>query len=110
MAPLSGWGHYAFNCCWAYDRDDVGWHGHDAVKRPKAKSDEINKAKAAKARCLVFEMFKGDFKRASLWFTTPNVHFGDITPSYLIKIGRAHKVLEFVLSCKQEQTREQAPT
>jgi len=45
---------------------------------------------------VVFMFFRHEPWKAVLWFTTPNPNLGGATPMSLIKMGREHKVIEFV--------------
>jgi hypothetical protein len=53
----------------------------------------------------LYKLVKGFFKddeKTTLWFSTPNLNFGDTTPDMLIFMGRAHKVKEFVVTSLSE--------
>lgn len=44
-----------------------------------------------------------DYEKIHFWLTTKNLNFGDVSPLYLILIGRGHKVLQFIKSAAEEQ-------
>lgn len=41
------------------------------------------------------------------WMTTPNPHFGGMSPQTLISCGRTHKVLAFIVGAREENMREE---
>ncbi len=45
---------------------------------------------------LLMRFFEGDANKSKLWMETKNPLLGDVSPSYLLEIGRAHKVIEFI--------------
>lgn len=49
----------------------------------------------------VHKFFK-DAKKTQTWLTTKNPHFGGISPLYLINVGRAHKVIQFIDAAADE--------
>lgn len=58
-------------------------------------------------KAMLFDFFKGDEKKVELWLSTPNPHFGEISPNHLVEIGRAHKVEQFVKACHEENKHDQ---
>ncbi len=53
---------------------------------------------------LVAEFF-GDAAKTKLWFSTPNPQLGSIPPVDLIKMGRVRKLLTFVQTALDENSR-----
>lgn len=53
---------------------------------------------------LVAEFFN-DREKTILWFSTPNPLLGDISPRNMIKIGRFHKLLKFIQTALNENSR-----
>ena len=51
---------------------------------------------------LVRSIMNWDTEKAVLWMNTPNPHLGDLTPGYMIIIGRSHKVLQFIEAAREE--------
>lgn len=52
------------------------------------------------------EMIKPFFEydtenKVNWWIETPNPNFGNISPIYLIMIGKANKVIQFIESAKE---------
>ncbi len=45
---------------------------------------------------LVLDFFDSDLERAILWFATPNPLLGDVSPNYMMIVGRADKLLSFI--------------
>ena len=54
---------------------------------------------------LVAEHFKGDVNKTALWFTTPNLLLGNVTPRDMIRFGRYKKLVKFVLNARAENRR-----
>jgi hypothetical protein len=50
----------------------------------------------AQALNLVAHFFKGDVEKTALWFTIPNPLLGGVTPRDMIRIGRFHKLYQFI--------------
>lgn len=50
----------------------------------------------------VAKIFDGDYNKTKFWLTTKNPSFGFIAPLHLLRIGRGHKVLEFVNLAEEE--------
>jgi|HubBroStandDraft_2_1064218.scaffolds.fasta_scaffold2086562_1 hypothetical protein len=44
----------------------------------------------------IVEFFKGDRQKAWLWFQTINPGLGGVTPMHMIKLGREHKLKQFI--------------
>lgn len=51
---------------------------------------------------LVAEHFNGDAVKTALWFKTPNPMIGDITPRDMIRLGRANKLIKFIMEAREE--------
>lgn len=51
-----------------------------------------------KAWHLVEAYFKGDGQKANLWFKTKNPALGDVSPYWMIYVGRIDKLLKFIES------------
>lgn len=51
---------------------------------------------------LVAQVFHGDKEKTALWFQTPNPLLGNISPRDLIRFGRIHKLMEFILDAMEE--------
>lgn len=68
------------------------------MKIPKETRKQQNErvTKQAEAQSLVLAFFKGDEKKTTAWFCTPNPLLGGEEPLDLIRSWRADKVLEFV--------------
>ncbi len=71
-------------------------------KIPKILEDRLHEW--ATAINLVSSFFKDPHKTA-LWFKVPNPQLGNIAPRDLIRIGRAHRLLQFI----QDALSENAP-
>ena len=54
---------------------------------------------------LVAEHFKGDIKKTTLWFTTPNPLLGNVTPRDMIRFGRYKKLFKFIFNALAENKR-----
>ena len=52
---------------------------------------------------LVFNHFKDDDK-TNLWFETPNPNLGNVTPNFMIKVGRIEKLRAFIENQLDENT------
>ena len=46
-------------------------------------------------------------EKVLLWFSTPNPHFGNVSPDHLIERGRIHKVEEFIAASEDENRRDE---
>ncbi len=53
------------------------------------------------ARLLGF--FEGNENKVYLWLNTDNPHFGHLKPGHLMKIGRGHRVLQFIMQAEHER-------
>ena len=51
---------------------------------------------------LVSEFFKGDPEKKRLWMRTENPHLGDISPNFMIEIGREDKLLKFIEASRDQ--------
>lgn len=51
---------------------------------------------------LVAQFFEGDAIKTALWFKTTNPILGDISPRDMIRFGRYHKLLKFILNALSE--------
>ena len=40
--------------------------------------------------------FEEEPEKVQLWLNSPNMNLGNISPAYLIRCGRAHRVLQFI--------------
>lgn len=49
----------------------------------------------------VAEYFDGDKDKTALWFKTPNLSLGGITPRDMIRFGRYKKLLNFILEARE---------
>ncbi len=49
-----------------------------------------------KAWHLIEEHFKGDGQKANAWFKTQNPLLGDVSPYWMIYVGRIDKLLKFI--------------
>lgn len=49
---------------------------------------------------LLFETL-GTKEKVYFWLTTKNLNLGDISPLYIINVGRAHRVLEFIKNARE---------
>lgn len=52
--------------------------------------------------CVLLHSFFNDYEKTALWLNTNNLNFGGLSPLYLIKIGRGHKVLSFIRTALDE--------
>lgn len=50
----------------------------------------------------ILEFFNGDEAKAYLWFNTKNPGIGNITPNEMIRMGRGHKLEQFIDNCLEE--------
>jgi hypothetical protein len=51
---------------------------------------------------LVAQFFEGDAVKTALWFKTSNPLLGNIAPRDMIRFGRYHKLLKFILNALSE--------
>lgn len=49
---------------------------------------------------LVAEYFEGDAQKTALWFKTSNPMLGDVTPRDMVRLGRAKKLIRFILEAR----------
>jgi hypothetical protein len=92
-----------------YSTEDVAVAANVSVKSvrydsrmPKALYDRINEW--ALVICLVGNFF-GDIHRTALWFQTVNPHLGDVSPAAMIRAGRFKKLLKFIQTALDENSR-----
>ncbi len=57
-------------------------------------------------RELVLPFFSDFPDKADIWLRTRNPLLGDISPYALIRLGRTHKVVQFIEACKADTARE----
>jgi hypothetical protein len=50
---------------------------------------------------LVAEYFEGDAERTALWFTVKNPMLGEMSPRDMIRLGRAAKLLKFIMEARE---------
>lgn len=74
-------------------------------KAPEALKDRLDEIAIVCA--LVAEFFDGDVQKTALWFKTPNPMLGDITPRDMIRLGRAKKLIRFIVDAKNENQQGQ---
>jgi hypothetical protein len=71
----------------------------DPPKMPRQLEDRLNEW--AIALSLVAQFFR-DEQKTVLWFKTPNVLLGDMTPRDMIRVGRFRKLLRFIQNALSE--------
>lgn len=54
---------------------------------------------------LVTEFFEGDAEKTALWFNMPNTLLGGMSPKDMIRVGRFKKLLKFIQSSLEDNTR-----
>ena len=59
----------------------------------------------ATALNLVAGFFDKDINKTTLWFSTPNPLLGDMSPRDVIRVGRYKKLLKFIQTALNENTR-----
>lgn len=64
----------------------------------------MNNITVALIKALLNSHFR-DRKKVELWLNTKNPNLGEVTPNYMISIGREEKLLQFVSSCFKENKR-----
>ena len=69
-------------------------------KIPKNVSDRLREV--ANVCLLVADLFGGDIQKTALWFKTANPMLGDVSPRDMLRFGRYKKLLQFVMSAKEE--------
>lgn len=55
-----------------------------------------------KVRKLLIPFFPDEPAKVEWWLMTRNPHFGDISPYALIRLGRTHKVVQFIEAAKRD--------
>lgn len=76
---------------------------HDS-KAPQALKERFQEI--AVTCSLVAEFFEGDAEKTVMWFTTPNPMLGDITPRDMLRLGRAKKLIRFIMDAKSQNGEE----
>lgn len=72
----------------------------EAHKIPTEVAERV--AEWAQALNLVAHFFNGDAEKTALWFTVPNPLLGGATPREMIRIGRFHRLYQFIKSALAE--------
>jgi len=67
----------------------------DRNKRAKSNA-EADRRKIKRCYDLICKHFTDDEEVIGLWFVTPNVQLGCVTPLWMITMGRADKLLIFI--------------
>lgn len=69
------------------------------LRYARVKKDTKNRNAVLK---LVVEFFGGNVKKAELWMNSRNPLLGNITPEFMISVGRSDRLLKFVKNCIAE--------
>jgi hypothetical protein len=95
----------------------LDWHDGETMARAVARACRIigcgetaydlKLGHAKTAFSLVLKFFKGDRRKASLWFSTANPLLGGISPAKMIQVGRYDKLLRWVKTQLAENERQE---
>ncbi len=58
--------------------------------------DVLGDNKTIEIICKLNKYFKDDYHKIKVWLHMPNLNFGGVSPVELIKLGRAHKVIQYI--------------